>query len=156
MVELGELFGNTRAALLAPRTPVEIDADARLAEALTLMQREEVGCLVVVDAGRMAGILTERDIVEHCFHPDVDGSAPVHSVMRHDPPVIGPQDSVETALAILDRRRVRYIPIVDAAGRAHAVVTARAILDFLAESARALILNQAPEPTRPARQREGG
>lgn len=156
MPEVGETFARTPAAALVRRAPVTIASDAPLGEALALLRREDAGCLVVVAGERMDGILTDRDVVEHCFAPEVDLGAPVRVFMRRDPPTIGPEDSVETALAILDRRRVRYVPIVDAAGRAQGVVSVRAIIDFLAESVPMLILNQPPEPTRPLARREGG
>ena len=156
MSEVGETFARTPAAALIRRAPVEIASDASLGEALAVLCQEDAGCLVVVAGGRMEGTLTDRDVVEHCFASDVDLGAPVRAFMRRDPPTIGPEGSVETALAILDRRRVRHVPIVDAAGRAQGVVSARAIIDFLAESVPTLILNQAPEPTRPLARREGG
>ncbi len=156
MPEIGETFARTPAAVLVRHAPVEIASDAPLEDALAVLRGEDAGCLVVVEGERMEGMLTDRDVVEHCFAPDVDLGAPVRVFMRRDPPTIGPEDSVETALAILDRRRVRYVPIVDAAGRALGVVSVRAIIDFLAESVPTLILNQPPEPTRPFAGREGG
>jgi CBS domain-containing protein len=42
---------------------VSIAAEATLAEAAGLMLRHRIGCLPVVDKGRLAGILTESDIL---------------------------------------------------------------------------------------------
>ncbi|MGC9117022.1 MAG: CBS domain-containing protein, partial [Conexivisphaera sp.] len=45
--------------------PVTIDPLATASEAARTMSSKDVGSLLVVDAGRLVGILTERDIVLH-------------------------------------------------------------------------------------------
>ena len=44
--------------------PVTIGPDAPLADAARLMLQRKIGCLVVVEDGRLAGILTESDFVK--------------------------------------------------------------------------------------------
>ncbi|MGI0149904.1 MAG: CBS domain-containing protein, partial [Thermoplasmata archaeon] len=44
-------------------TPITIAAGATAAEAAKLMREKDIGSLVVVEEGRPAGIVTERDLV---------------------------------------------------------------------------------------------
>ena len=45
------------------RDPVTIDADATMAEAARRMREHQIGCLPVLEDGRLAGIVTESDFV---------------------------------------------------------------------------------------------
>ena len=45
------------------RPPVTVSPDTHLAAAATLMARHGVGCLIVLDGGRVTGIVTDRDLV---------------------------------------------------------------------------------------------
>jgi CBS domain-containing protein len=45
------------------REPVWVAPTATVADAVDVMQRQQVGCVLVVDHGRLAGIVTERDLL---------------------------------------------------------------------------------------------
>lgn len=146
---------STPISALIKRPPVQIEASGLLREAIDLLRREDVSCLVVVRDGRAVGILSERDVIESCFTTSVTGVTPVEAVMQADPTIIRPDDTIGAALDLLDRRRVRHVPIVDAEGRPRGIVGVRTIVTFLTEALPQLLLNLAPEPTQPAPTSEG-
>ena len=78
----------------------------------------------------------------------------VGSVM--DAPVITvpPDSSMRDALTLLDRERVRHLPLVEEDGTLRAIIRTRDILDYIAEAMPEAILNQPPAPSSPW-QREG-
>jgi len=43
--------------------PITVEPDATLGEVATLMKQEDCGSIPVVEAGRLVGIVTDRDIV---------------------------------------------------------------------------------------------
>jgi len=49
---------------------VTIGPDAPLEEAARIMWKRKLGCLIVMDGGRLAGILTEGDFVKRVAGPD--------------------------------------------------------------------------------------
>src|SRR5262245_25826649 len=49
--------------LLGPRSPLCLPPDATLAEAVRLIREHHVGCILAVEDERLAGILTERDLL---------------------------------------------------------------------------------------------
>jgi CBS domain-containing protein len=58
-----KLLGQLVVKEVMTNDPVTIGPDAPLAEAARLMLQRKIGCLVVVEGGRLAGILTESDFV---------------------------------------------------------------------------------------------
>lgn len=46
---------------------VTVESDTSVREAARLMVERKIGCLPVVDAGRLVGLVTETDVVRHAF-----------------------------------------------------------------------------------------
>ncbi len=129
---------------LVRRPPVTIARDAPLADALQALRTRQTRCLVVVDGGRAIGLLTDRDVVEKCFHEGVSDDTPVATIM--DSPVISvtPDTPILEALKVVDRERIRHLPLIEADGTLRAVIRGRDLMEYLAESMPDLILNQPP------------
>lgn len=47
--------------------PVTVESDTPVREAARLMVARKIGCLPVVDGGRLVGLVTETDVVRHAF-----------------------------------------------------------------------------------------
>jgi CBS domain-containing protein len=47
--------------------PVTVEPDTPVREAARLMVARKIGCLPVVDGGRLVGLVTETDVVRHAF-----------------------------------------------------------------------------------------
>jgi len=58
-----KLLGQLVVKEVMTNDPITISPDAPLAEAARLMLEKKIGALVVIEAGRLAGILTESDFV---------------------------------------------------------------------------------------------
>ena len=92
---------------------------ARLAEtartAAQRMQARNVGTLVVVDdGGRVAGILTDRDLAVRVVARGVDPNlARVADVMTSDVQTVHSHASIEEAVGLMRERGVRRLPVVD-------------------------------------------
>jgi IMP dehydrogenase len=104
--------------------PVTLPPGARVADALGLMQRYRISGVPIVDeAGRLMGILTNRDLR---FEDDV--SQPVSNLMTSTGLVTAPVGTtLAEAEAILHRHKVEKLPIVDAAGALIGLITVKDI-----------------------------
>jgi IMP dehydrogenase len=104
--------------------PVTLPPGARVADALGLMERYRIsGVPIVDDAGRLVGILTNRDLR---FEDDV--SQPVSNLMTSTGLVTAPVGTtLAEAEAILHRHKVEKLPIVDAAGALRGLITVKDI-----------------------------
>jgi IMP dehydrogenase len=106
--------------------PVTLPATARLFEAESLMHRFKFsGVPIVDDDGRLAGILTNRDIR---FCETADYERPVAEFMTSARLVTAPVGtSLDAAKAILQRHRIEKLPLVDADGRLAGLITVKDI-----------------------------
>ena len=103
--------------------PWQVAADATLDEAAAIMKRSRVGTLVVVDAdGRLAGLLTERDLrfVRRQGVRVADRMTPRDRLVLHEGP-IAPDD----AQRLMVERKVKKLPLVGPDGRLVGLITAR-------------------------------
>ncbi|HXG10529.1 MAG TPA: CBS domain-containing protein [Gemmataceae bacterium] len=105
--------------LLAVKSPHvhSIGPTASVLEAAQLMNEHRIGSLVVLDGGRLCGIITERDLLQRvvalCRDP---GQTQVAEVMTTDVICCTPRMPVEEARNIMKNRRIRHLPVVDEAG----------------------------------------
>jgi IMP dehydrogenase len=105
--------------------PVTLTADREVAEALELMAHYKVSGVPIVDgAGRLIGILTNRDLR---FVDRTD--APIGEVMRGLPLVTAPVGTtLEDAKGLLGEHRIEKLPIVDGDGMLRGLITIKDIL----------------------------
>jgi CBS domain-containing protein len=83
-------------------------------EAIRLLTKHRIGALVVLDEnGRLAGILSERDIIWKTAENEAIFDAPVSDVMTLDVVTGLPQDEVMTVAHVMTERRFRHMPIVE-------------------------------------------
>ncbi|MCH4152161.1 MAG: CBS domain-containing protein [Sphingobium sp.] len=93
---------------------VALASNASVKEAVELLVGRRIGCVPVVDGGKVVGILSERDVVRSLGEkgPGVlDGS--VASVMTSPIITIPPETPVITALSLMSRRRIRHLPVME-------------------------------------------
>ena len=102
--------------ILATKGPevITIRPDETLREAIALLSRFNIGGLVVVDdARRLIGIITERDIIRQAAKNEDLFAWPVHDVMTTDVIVATPDDEVESVARTMTERHFRHLPIMD-------------------------------------------
>ena len=86
-----------------------------LADAARKMRDLDVGALPICgDDNRLAGMITDRDIVVRCVADGGDpGSVKVSELAEGKPVTIGADDSVEEALRTMTDHGVRRLPVID-------------------------------------------
>jgi CBS domain-containing protein len=88
---------------------------ATIAEAVDILNSRRIGAVVVVtDTGKVAGILSERDIVRHLGKDwTALGAKPVSEVMTKNVVTVSRQATVTEVMESMTERRIRHLPIVD-------------------------------------------
>ena len=120
------------------RALVSCAPDATVTEAVAAMARADTASIVVLDAERAVGILTDSDLRRRVVAAGRDGATRVREVMSA--PVITlheDQPALDAMQAMLDRE-IHHIVIVDADGRAIGVVADSDLL--AAEAAEPLLV----------------
>ena len=140
---------------LNPTPPRSIDASASVAEAIDVLRRERVGCLLVVRGGKLVGLFTERDLLTRVLAVRKSLAAPVAEVMTADPVTVQPKDPIRLAIKRMQSGSYRHLPVVDAESRPVGVLSVKRIVHYLAEHFPAAVYNQPPDPKQVPETAEG-
>ena len=89
-------------------------ASMTVAEAAAAMRSARVGAIMVLKAGRLVGIFTERDALYRVLAEGRDPTkTKIGEVMTADPTTVGPQMPFGHALHLMYERGFRHVPVVD-------------------------------------------
>ncbi len=91
---------------------VSVGADVTLCDAAKLMNERHIGAVLVLDGGRLDGILTERDVLRAVAAGRVEGSS-VADWMTRRPETIEPSDSTTHAAMLMTHGGFRHLPVVE-------------------------------------------
>ena len=101
-------------AELLVREVVSVSPSDTVEEVTRLMKRRHLGCVVVVDGGKVSGVFTERDLLTRVVPEGVDPKAtPVSKVMTTEPKTVDKSEPLERVFSVLAERRFRHVPITD-------------------------------------------
>lgn len=115
-INLAALTGRRQVSTVMSRSVFSMSPESSLREALDLMQSHHDTCVVVVEAGRPVGIVTERDVVRlYSSYPD-QTEIPIRKVMS-SPVLTVPMDtSINEAAESMLKAGVRHLVVVDHTG----------------------------------------
>lgn len=108
-------MATVRDLLAAKQTQLlSIGPDATALDAAMLMNEHKVGSLIVLEASRLCGIVTERDILQRVVAQRRDPPATqVRDIMTADLICCRLHTAVEEARVCMMERRVRHLPVLD-------------------------------------------
>ena len=93
---------------------VSCEASANVSEAVKLLAEKRIGALPVYRDGEIVGIFSERDVVyQLAAHGPAMLEKTVGEVMTSPPITIEKSSGVLDSLALMTRRRIRHLPVVD-------------------------------------------
>lgn len=91
-----------------------ISPDARVYDAVALMAEKEIGSLVVIEDGRVVGLISERDYARKVILKGrASRETQVRDIMTTRVVYAHPEQTVEECMAILTDQRVRHLPVMD-------------------------------------------
>ncbi len=91
-----------------------ISPEATARQALEEMVRDRVGSLLVMEGGKVVGIITERDIIRQGLTGGkllIDQQ--VKDVMSGDVMIATPEDNLQYVMGVMTRNRIRHMPVFD-------------------------------------------
>jgi CBS domain-containing protein len=91
-----------------------IGPDAPVIDAIRLMAEKRIGAVLVMQGGRLAGILSERDYARKIvLEGRSSKDTPVRDIMTASVIGVGLQDSAEHCMQIVTEKRIRHLPVLD-------------------------------------------
>ncbi|MBA2253590.1 MAG: CBS domain-containing protein [Chloroflexi bacterium] len=148
-----------RIRALGRHDAVAVDAGTPISQVIRQMQSAAStsrGAAIVTREGRLAGIVTERDVLLKVLGRDVDPSGPVEGIMTADPETLTADGSLREALAMMEHGHYRHIPIVEDDGAVVGILSQQDVLEYVAEAFPQEILNLPPRPHQKMEKEEGG
>jgi CBS domain-containing protein len=94
------------------RDLLTVDAAAPVLAVAQRMAERNVGAVLVLEGGRLSGIMTERDLMR-ALARGLRDDAVVGECMTADPDTIAPDDTIEHAATLMIHGGYRHLPVVD-------------------------------------------
>lgn len=91
-----------------------IAPDASVFDALKLMAEKDVGALVVLENGRLAGIMSERDYARKVILLGKSShEITVRDIMTGKVVTVQPGNTVDECMALMTNKRIRHLPVTE-------------------------------------------
>ena len=90
-----------------------IAPEATVYDAIKLMAEKNIGSLLVMSGGRLAGMFTERDYTRKvALHGKTSKETRVWEIMPKEIISVTPDDSVEDCMRLMTEKKVRHVPVI--------------------------------------------
>jgi CBS domain-containing protein len=90
-----------------------VEPDMTVFEALTLMADKNVGAVLVLEGGKLFGIMSERDYARKiALKGKWSKETPVREIMSNEVFCVEPDQTIENAKAIMINKRIRHLPVM--------------------------------------------
>jgi len=140
---------------LSPASPLSLGPDASVRDAVELMRRHRIGCVLVCQAGLLLGIFTERDLLRRVLAPGRPLSLSLQECMTTEPVVVHRTESISAAIRRMEEGGYRHLPVVDGAGRPVGVLSVKRVVQYLVEHFPSTVHCLPPDPQAYPRRPEG-
>jgi CBS domain-containing protein len=88
--------------------------DDTVFEALQLLAEYEVGALMVMDQGKLVGVLSERDYTRKiALQGRNSKETRVRDIMTRDVLYVAPSTGTRAAMALMSEKKIRHLPVLD-------------------------------------------
>jgi len=97
-----------------PDRIIHVGPDVPVLEAIKLMALESVGAVLVMDSGRLCGILSERDYARKVILLGrASADTPVREIMTAEVVTVTPGQTAQACMELMTEGRFRHLPVVD-------------------------------------------
>ncbi|HEX2057409.1 MAG TPA: CBS domain-containing protein [Actinomycetota bacterium] len=107
--------------------------DDTLAEASAKMWRQQTGSLLIMEEGRLTGIVTERDVLRTIGEGHDPKAVSLRDVMTADPVTVRQDLPLREAAQIMFDKWFRHLPVVDGGGNVVGIISLRDLNYLVAE-----------------------
>lgn len=103
MVEIGSLIR---------KEPITIEAGTSIRATAALMSNRDVSSVMILEDGKLVGLVTDRDLRKRCVAIGLTGSEPIDQIMTPDPKTIDASTLTAQALMTMTRMRFHHLPVM--------------------------------------------
>lgn len=106
--------------------------DDTIAQASTKMWQQQTGSLLIMDGDRLAGIVTERDVLRTVAEGKDPATCSLREIMSTDVVTISPDTGIKDAANIMFEKWFRHLPVVTGDGKVVGIISLRDLLTLVA------------------------
>lgn len=140
---------------LQPAEALTLNPQNTVRQAVTMMQEQHVGCILVCRGHQLVGIFTERDLLKRVLGLGKPLSVPLSECMTPNPVSVHAKEPVGVALRKMQEGGYRHLPVVDEAGHPVGILSVKRIVRYLVEHFPSTVYNLPPDPDAVQHDREG-
>ena len=123
MKHISELFKNRNSTLY------QVAPSVTVFEALRLLAEYGVGAMIVMDNGKLAGVISERDYTRKvALQGRNSKETTVADIMTRDVITVTPQTGTRACMTLMSQKKIRHLPVVDGA-QVVGMISIRDIMD---------------------------
>lgn len=134
-------------------TTVEIGTSVK--STIEKMRAENQHCAIILDEGSLVGIFTDRDILNKVIDSRETWDLPIEDVMTPSPLTVQAKHRADMALALMDFKHFRNVPVLDDDGKVVGNLTHYAIIKYLSDRFPESVYNLPPDPEQVTKKRGG-
>jgi CBS domain-containing protein len=93
--------------------PASLQANSTVADAAQQMRDLDIGDVLIEEGGRLAGIVTDRDLVVRAIAEGRDITSKLGDIVSSEVVCITPSDTADDAIRLMRERALRRVPVVE-------------------------------------------
>lgn len=129
--EMEQSLMETSVAHLGPKIPIIVPPETSIAEVITILKDNHVGCILVGTADGIEGIFSERDALNKVASQFEDAAPqPVSRFMTSDPETLDANTPIAFALNEMSVGHFRHLPVTYQ-GKLEGIISIRDMLQYL-------------------------
>ncbi|MEM7031650.1 MAG: CBS domain-containing protein [Chloroflexota bacterium] len=132
-----------------------VDGETSVQETVKQMREADHHCAFVTKNDVLEGIFTDRDILRKVVGTPEVWSRPIKTVMTASPLTVAAADPADKALALMDEKHFRNVPVLDEQGQIVGNLTHYAVIKYLCDRFPESVYNLPPDPDQVADDRIG-
>jgi CBS domain-containing protein len=137
------------------QSPLCVASGSSVRTVIETVQKQKAPAVIICEANRPIGIMTERDVLMKIVARDVNHDDPVDKFMTPDPRTLTPDRTIGEAIALMVTDDFRNVPIVNEDGEPIYLLRIADIIHHIAETFPEYVVNLPPRPHQQLKTPEG-
>lgn len=114
---------------------ITVKPDVTVYDASKVMDKDNIGAVVVAQNGKVLGIFTERDVIRRVVSKNMDTkNTLISKVMTKKIVSATPEDTIFKATSIMNKKNIKRLPIITKDGKLAGIMTSTDVVEVFAKS----------------------